>query len=52
MGSSALTNLYYPAADRNSAAENLELGALSIGGDALSALFQEFIAKKLIRKKR
>jgi len=52
LGSSALTNLYYPAADRNSAAENLELGVFSIGGDAISALFQEFIAKKLMRKKR
>jgi hypothetical protein len=52
MGASALTNFYYPAADRNSAAENLELGAFSIGGDALSALFQEFIARKLMRKKR
>jgi hypothetical protein len=51
-GSTALSNLYYPAADRNSAGEIMELGAFGVGGDALNALFQEFVAKKLMRKKR
>ena len=50
--SNAISNLYYPTDDRNSLGGSFENGALSIGGDALNALFQEFVAKKLMRKKR
>lgn len=52
LASNALSNLYYPTDDRTSVGGSFENGALSIGGDALNALFQEFVAKKLMRKKR
>ena len=50
-GSGFLTNYYYPAADRNSTAVTFANGAIGIGGNALSNLFQEFIARKITRKK-
>jgi hypothetical protein len=50
-GSGALTNLYFPPADRNSPRVVLEHGAIGIGGNALANLFQEFFARKLTRKK-
>lgn len=46
-----LTNLYYPAPDRLSTKAILGTSALGIGGRAISNLFQEFIARKLTRKK-
>ncbi len=49
--SSALTNYYYPAIDRNSAGVTVENAAIGIGAKAISNLVQEFIARKLTRKK-
>lgn len=46
-----LVNLSYPASDRNSPGVTLENGAIGIGGHALGNLFQEFIARRLTRKK-
>jgi carboxypeptidase family protein len=47
----ALTNLYFPPADRNSSRVIFENGAIGIGGNAVGNLLQEFIARKLTRKK-
>jgi hypothetical protein len=49
--SGALTNLYFPPADRNSPRIVLEHGAIGIGGNAAGNLFQEFIARRLTRAK-
>jgi hypothetical protein len=46
-----LTNLYYPAIDRNSTNVTLEYAAINIGGKALNNVFQEFVAPRLTRKK-
>ncbi len=46
-----LTNLYYPAPDRLSTKATLGTSALGIGGRAIGNLFQEFIARKLTRRK-
>lgn len=51
-GTGFLTNYYYPRADRDTNAQVLEGGAISIGAAAASNLFQEFIARKLTPKKR
>ena len=45
--SGALSNLYYPAADREGATLTVETTLLSIGGSAVSNLFQEFLVRKL-----
>jgi hypothetical protein len=47
----ALTNLYFPPADRNSSRVIFEDGAIGIGGNAVGNLLQEFIVRKLTRKK-
>ena len=47
----ALTNLYFPPADRNSSRVIFEDGAIGIGGSAVGNLLQEFIVRKLTRKK-
>jgi hypothetical protein len=44
---SGISNFYYPAADRNGAALTFENLGLSIGGSAISNLFQEFLIPKL-----
>jgi len=49
--SGALTNLYFPPADRNSAGIVLEHAAIGIGGNAIGNLFQEFIARRLTRQR-
>src|SRR6185295_12060853 len=49
--SGALTNLYFPRADRNSPGIVLEHAAIGIGGNAVGNLFQEFIARRLTRRK-
>jgi hypothetical protein len=46
-----VTNYYYPAADRDSAAAILRNATYSFGFDALGNLFQEFLAPKITRKK-
>jgi hypothetical protein len=51
VGSGALTNLYFPPADRNPPGIVLEHAAIGIGGNAIGNLFQEFIARRLTRQK-
>jgi hypothetical protein len=45
--SGAISNLYYPASDRNGAGLTLENGALSVAFDGAGNLLQEFLLKKL-----
>ncbi len=45
-----ISNLYYPAQDRNGAGLTFENGAIGVGASAISNLFQEFIVKKLTPK--
>jgi Carboxypeptidase regulatory-like domain len=45
--SSAITNYYYPAVDRNSAGVTVENAAIGIAAKAIGNLVQEFIARKL-----
>ncbi|MEO8257724.1 MAG: carboxypeptidase-like regulatory domain-containing protein [Acidobacteriota bacterium] len=47
----ALTNLYFPPADRNSPGIVIEHAAIGIGGNAVGNLFQEFIARRLTRQR-
>ena len=47
----ALTNYYYPAADRNSPGVTVENAAIGIGARAIANLVQEFVARKLTSKK-
>ena len=49
--SSALTNYYYPAVDRNNAGVTVENAAIGIGAKAIGNLVQEFLARKLTPKK-
>jgi Carboxypeptidase regulatory-like domain len=49
--SGALTNLYFPPADRNSLEIVIEHAAIGVGGTAVGNLFQEFIARRLNRQK-
>jgi Carboxypeptidase regulatory-like domain len=44
---SGISNLYYPAADRNGAALTFQNLGYSIAGSAISNLFQEFLIPKL-----
>ncbi len=45
--SGAISNLYYPASDRNGAGLTLENGALSVAFTGVGNLLQEFLLKKL-----
>jgi hypothetical protein len=47
LAAGGISNLYYPAQDRDGAALTFENAALGIGGSAISNLFQEFVVKKL-----
>jgi len=51
LASGALANLYLPPADRNSAGMVFENAALSTAENALDNLLQEFVARKLTRRK-
>lgn len=46
-----ITNYFYPAANRNSAASIARDGAIGIGGKAAGNLFREFVSRKITRKK-
>jgi hypothetical protein len=48
LASSGLSNLYYPASDRNSAAFTFEQALIGTGATAASNLLQEFLIRKLI----
>ena len=45
--SGAISNLYYPASDRNGAGLTLENGALSVAFDGVGNLLQEFLLRKI-----
>ena len=46
-GSGAISNLYYPASDRNGAGLTIENGAIDVVSDGLGNLLQEFVLKKI-----
>ena len=45
--SGAISNLYYPASNRNGAGLTFVNGALAVAGDAAGNLLQEFVLKKI-----
>jgi hypothetical protein len=45
-----ISNLYYPAQDRNGAGLTFENGVIGIGATAVANLFQEFLIRKLTPK--
>jgi hypothetical protein len=47
MSAGAISNLYYPASNRNGAALTVENGLLAIGFDGLGNVLQEFLWRKL-----
>jgi hypothetical protein len=49
LAGAGISDLYYPASDRNGASAVLETAFVRFGENALSALFQEFVFKKLTR---
>ncbi len=51
LAAGGISNLYIPAKDRNGASTTFQNAAIGIGGDAIGNLFQEFLSKKLTRKK-
>jgi len=50
LAAGGISNLYYPAADRNGAGLTFENAAIGIGGTAVANLFQEFVLRKLTPK--
>ena len=50
LAAGGISNLYYPASDRNGAALTFENAAIGIGGTAISNLLQEFVIRKLTPK--
>jgi hypothetical protein len=50
LAAGGISNLYYPANDRNGAGLTFENAAIAIGGSAVQNLFQEFVIKKLTPK--
>jgi hypothetical protein len=46
-GSGAISNLYYPASDRNGAGLTIENGFLDVASDGLGNLLQEFVLKRI-----
>jgi Carboxypeptidase regulatory-like domain len=50
LAAGGISNLYYPAADRNGAALTFENLGLGIAGGAAQNLFQEFLVRKLTPK--
>ena len=50
-GTGFVTNYYYPAADRDTAGVILRNSIIGVGFDALGNLFQEFVARKITRKR-
>jgi hypothetical protein len=45
-----ISNLYYPAQDRDGAGLTFENGAIGIGATGVANIFQEFIIRKLTPK--
>ncbi len=50
LAAGGISNLYYPAQDRNGAGLTLANGAIGIGATAVANLFQEFVIRKLTPK--
>jgi hypothetical protein len=50
LAAGGISNLYYPAADRDGLGLTFENAGIGIGGTAVANLFQEFIVKKLTPK--
>ncbi len=50
-GTGFVTNYYYPAADRDPTGTILRNSVIGLGFDAAEHLFQEFVAKKITRKR-
>jgi hypothetical protein len=46
-GSGAISNLYYPASNRNGAGLTIENGFIDVASDGLGNLLQEFVLKKI-----
>lgn len=47
LAAGAMSNLYYPAADRDGVGLTFENGLIGIGSGAIANLFQEFLVRKL-----
>jgi len=52
LAAGGISNLYYPADDRNGAELTFENAAFGIGGTAVTNLFQEFVIRRLTPKVR
>jgi len=50
LAAGGISNLYYPANDRNGAGLTFENAAIGIGASAVANLFQEFVIRKLTPK--
>lgn len=50
LSAGAISNIYYPASDRQGATLTLENGLLGIAGDAMNDLVQEFVFNRLTTK--
>jgi Carboxypeptidase regulatory-like domain len=50
LAAGGISNLYYPAADRNGAALTFENAGIGIGATAIANLFQEFVVRKFTPK--
>jgi hypothetical protein len=50
LAAGGISNLYYPADDRNGAGLTFENAAIGIGSTAIANLFQEFVVRKFTRK--
>jgi len=50
LAAGGISNIYYPAQDRDGATLTVENGAIGIGATAIQNLFQEFVVKKLTPK--
>jgi hypothetical protein len=50
LAAGGISNIYYPAQDRNGVGLTLENGAIGIGATAITNLFQEFVIRKLTPK--
>ena len=50
LAAGGISNLYYPADDRNGAGLTFENAAIGIGATAVADLFQEFVVRKFTRK--
>ncbi len=51
LAAGAISNLYYPKTDRNSATVTLKNGFLSVGLDGVQNLIQEFVLKHVTKRK-